>query len=211
MEIDIFCRGSRKLAIKYRYYLKYYIMIAISILTPFIVILLDMKNVVKVRSLRLSSIVVFDICLIWLVVLLVGLIGRNNITALQYQIFGITKDQQIIHFYFKELLLDGKVVLKFSPYHKKSIQNEFIQVVKRKEEIIKDPNFEEYLSILVKDKIVQKESDILFERMNDVQIMKEHRKYIIVTYTIGTLGTRKKLKIYKNVTNFNSLIELMKS
>lgn len=209
MEIETFCRGSRKLAIKYRYYVKYNIMIAICMIAPIVIFTLDYLNIIKVGKLKIGSFFVALLCIAWLVVLLVGFLGRGSVGTLRYQIFGITTDQRIVHFWFKEMLRDGRVVLHFKPYHKRKKKVEFIDIVKKKEEIIKDENFEEYLYTLCNDESVQLKSDILYEIMDNIQILKERRKYIIVSYTIGKFRTKKKLKIYKNLTNKEKLLKLI--
>lgn len=210
MDFQTFCKGSRKLAVKYRYYLKYNIMIALCILAPISMIVLDYLNVIKVGKLQIGGFFVALICLVWLIILCMGLSGRGSVGALRYQIFGITKDQRIVHFWFKDMLLDGKVVLHFKPYHKKLTKDEFIHVIKKKEEVIKDENFDEYLCALCNDETVQRKSDILYEIMDDIRIMKEKRKYLLISYTIGQFKTKKKLKIYKNLTNQDMILSLIK-
>ncbi len=210
MDIETFCRGSRKLAVKYRYYLKYNILIAMCILAPIVILTLDHLNIIKVGKLQIGSFFVVLICIAWLIVLLVGFSGRGSVGALRYQIFGITPDRRIVHFWFKEMLRDGKVVLHFKPYHKKQTKDEFIDVIKKKEEIINDENFEEYLCTLCNDETVQRKSDILYEIMDDIQIVKERKKYLVINYTIGNFKTKKKLKIYKNLTNQDKILKLIK-
>lgn len=210
MDFQAFCKGSRKLAVKYRYYRKYNIMIAVCILAPIVIFMLDYFNVIKVGKLQIGGFFVALLCIAWLVVLLMGLSGRGSVGALRYQIFGITKDRRIVHFWFKDMLLDGKVVLHFKPYHKKQTKDEFIHVIKKKEEVIKDEYFEEYLCALCNDESVQKKSDILYEIMDDIRIMKERKKYLVISYTIGQFKTKKKLKIYKNLTNQDMMLNLIK-
>lgn len=210
MEIQYFCKGSKKLAIKYRYYLKYYVMIAISFFTPITLLVLEHYGWIQFSESKFGNQLLILIFLVWFTILMIGLLGRNGVTALRYQIFGITKDGKLIHFWFKDLLRDGKVVLRFKPYHKKEIREEFIEIIKRKEEIIKDVNFEDYLSVLCNDEAVQKRSDILFEMMYSPVLEKETKKYIVVSYIIGELNTKKKIKIYKNITNYDRLIQLIK-
>lgn len=210
MDILTFCRGSRKLAVKYRYYLKYNMMIVICILSPITIFTLDYLDIIKVWKLQLGSFVVALICIAWLIVLLMGLCGRGNVEALQYQIFGVTPDNKLIHFWFKEMLRDGKVVLHFRPYSKKQTKDEFINVIKKKEEVIKDENFEAFLYALCNDESVQRKSDILYEIMDDIKVEKERRKFLIVSYTIGNFKTKKKLKIYKNLTNQEQLMQIIK-
>lgn len=205
MEIKMFCRGSKKLALKYRYYLKYNVMLALCFITPLIILALEHFSVLKVGKLRMSTLIIALCLLVWLLVLVVGFIGFGSVNALRYQIFAITADGQVVHFWFKEMLRDGKVVLHFSPYHKRATKKEFIDVIKKKEEIIKDEHFEEFLCALVNDSEVQKRSDILFEVMDEIHIVRENRKYIEVQYTIGQLGTKKKLKIHKNITHLEEL------
>src|SRR5574344_415112 len=110
MDIETFCRGSRKLAVRYRYYLKYNIMIAICILAPIVIFTLDHLNIIKVGKLQIGSFFVALLCIAWLAVLLMGFSGRGSVGALRYQVFGITPDKRIVHFWFKEMLRDGKVV-----------------------------------------------------------------------------------------------------
>ncbi len=210
MDIQTFCRGSRKLAVKYRYYLKYNIMIGMCILAPITIFTLDYLSIIKVGRLKIGSLVVALICIAWLIVLLMGLCGRGNVKALQYQIFGVTSDNRLVHFWFKEMLREGKVVLHFRPYHKKQMKDEFIDVIKKKEEIIKDENFEEFLCTLCNDESVERRSDILYEIMDDIKIERERRKYLVVSYTIGKFKTKKKLKIYKNLTNQEQIMEIIK-
>lgn len=205
MEIKMFCRGSMKLALKYRYYQKYNIMFAFCLLTPALIFFLDYLSVLKVGRIRSSSLIIAAFLVVWFVILSIGFIGFGSVNALRYQIFGITSDGQVIHFWFKEMLRDGKVVLHFSPYHKRATKKEFINIIKKKEEIIKDEHFKEYLCTLVNDEEVQKQSDILFEVMYDATLLHENRRYMEIEYTIGALGTRKKLKIHKNVTNLEEL------
>ena len=209
MKIIQFCRGSKKLAIKYRYYVKYKMMVALCIIVPIIIFMLEQKKVIHLGKVRTSTMILAIGLIIWLAVLIVGFMGFGKIDALSYQIFGITSEHKLVHFYFKDMLRDGKVVLHFKPYHKKSTKLEYIDVIKKKEEIIKDENFEEYLCTLCNDPSVQKQSDILFEVMDDVKIVRNTRKYIEIKYTIGQFKTKKKLKIHKNLTNFDQLIRLI--
>lgn len=209
MEIIKFCRGSKKLAIKYRYYMKYNLMVALCIIVPFIIFVLDEKRVIQIGRLRASSTVIAAALIVWLVGLLIGFLGFGKVDGLNYQIFGITAEHKIVHFYFKDMLRDGKVVLHFKPYHKKSTKREYIDVIKKKEEIIRDENFEEYLCVLCNDPAVQKQSDILFEVMDNVKLVRNTRKYIEIKYTIGQFRTKKKLKIHKNLTNFDEIMQLI--
>lgn len=211
MEVKLFCRGSRKLAIKYRYYMKYNIMLAVCLVTPIIIFLFDHFGIIKVGKLRASTMIIALLLLIWLIILVLGFIGFGAVNGLQYQIFAITTEDKIIHFWFKEMLKDGKVVLQFSPYHKRATKREYVDVVKKKEEIIKDENLEEYLCALVNDPQVQKQSDILFEVMDDIVVLRKKRNYIDVQYTIGQLGTKKKLRIYKNITNWEEIEKRIKT
>ncbi len=209
VEIKTFCRGSKKLAIKYRYYLKYNLVVALCIIAPVILVLFDYYKVIEVGKLRTSTAIIAILFIIWLIVLLIGFAGFGSVNGLSYQIFGITSDGKLVHFYFKDMLRNGKVVLHFKPYHKKETKMEYIDVIKKKEEIIKDKNFEEYLCVLCNDKEVQKQSDILFEVMDDIRLIKDKRKYIEVKYTIGNFKTKKKLKIYKNLTNIDELYRIL--
>ena len=120
MEIIQFCRGSKKLAIKYRYYVKYKMMVALCIIVPIIIFMLEQKNVIHLGKVRTSTMILAIGLIIWLAVLIVGFMGFGKIDALSYQIFGITSEHKLVHFYFKDMLRDGKVVLHFKPYHKKS-------------------------------------------------------------------------------------------
>lgn len=207
----MFCRGSRKLAVKYRYYLKYNLMIAFCIIMPLCFLLLEYFHVIQMGKLRLSGLIITVLLLMWLVILILGCLGFGSVNALRYQIFGITSEGKLVHFWFKEMLRDGKVVLHFRPYHKKATKLEFIDVIKKKEEIIKDENFEDFLCALCNDEEVQRRSDILYEVMDQIQVVKETRRYIEVSYTIGEFGTEKKLKIYKNITHFNELKSIIKN
>ncbi len=211
MDIETFCKGSRKLAVKYRYYIKYNLMIAFCLLAPMAIFVMDYLNIIKVGKLQIGSFLIALICIAWLIILLMGLSGRGSVEALRYQIFGITHDKKIVHFWFKEMLRDGKVVLHFKPYHKKQTKDEFIDVIKKKEEIIKDENFEEYLCTLCNDESVQCKSDILYEIMDDIEVVRESRKFLLVSYTIGQFKTKKKLKIYKNLTNRDQMFQLIKN
>ena len=211
MNIETFCKGSKKLAVKYRYYFKYNIMIVFCILVPIVIFALDYFNIIKVGKLKIGSFLFALLCIAWLVVLLVGFVGRGSVEALRYQIFGITSDKRIVHFWFKEMLRDGKVVLYFKPYHKRKKKDEYINVIKKKDEVIKDEYFDEYLCTLCNDESVQRRSDILYEIMDNIQIIKERKKYLIVNYTIGNFKTKKKLKIYKNLTNGEQILHLMKN
>ena len=186
-------------------------MIAVCIMAPIVIFTLDYLDIIKVGKLQIGTFFVALLSIAWLVVLLMGFSGRGSVKALRYQIFGITQDKRIVHFWFKEMLRDGKVVLHFKPYHKKQIKDEFIDVIKKKEEIIKDENFDEYLCTLCNDESVQRRSDILYEIMNDIQIIKERKKYLVIMYTIGNFKTKKKLKIFKNLTNLEQFIELVKT
>ena len=211
MDIVTFCKGSRRLAVKYRYYLKYNLMILTCILAPIVIFALDYMNVIKVGKMQIGSFFIALICIIWLVVLFIGFLGRGSVGALSYQIFGITPDKRIVHFWFKEMLRDGKVVLHFKPYHKKQKKDEFIDVIKRKQEVMKDENFDEYLCTLCNDESVECRSDILYEIMDDIKVLKEKNKYLLVSYTIGNFKTKKKLKIYKNLTNREEIFTIIKN
>lgn len=184
-------------------------MLLCCLVIPLLIRYLDKTGVIEVGKLRLSAFVIMNLLLVWLVILIIGFIGFGSVNGLQYQIFAITSDNKLVHFWFKELLRDGKVVLKFKPYHKKSTKNEFVEVIKKKEEIMKDPNFEEFLCTLYNEEEVQKKSDILFEEMNDIEILKDKYSYLEVAYTIGQMKTKKKLKIYKNVTNLDALYRVI--
>ncbi|MDO5519263.1 MAG: hypothetical protein Q4G58_02100 [bacterium] len=211
MEIKTFCRGSKKLAIKYRYYLKYNLLVALCIIVPVSLFLLDNFELIHIGKLRINSATVAILFIIWLVVLIIGFIGFGQVNGLTYQIFGITTDNRLVRFYFKDMLRDGKVVLHFKPYHKRETRMEYVDVIKKKEEIIKDTNFEEYLCTLCNDHEVQKQSDILFEVMDNIRVVKDKRTYLEIKYTIGRFKTKKKVKIYKNLTNMNELNDLVKS
>lgn len=184
-------------------------MIALCIIAPVILVMLDYFNVIQAAKLKLSSFILIVAFILWLVVLLIGFKGNNSVSALRYQIFAITEDERLIHFWFKEMLRDGKVVLRFRPYRRKQKESEFVKIVKSKEEVIKDSKFEDYLRTLYEDEEVQKKSDILFEEMENIKVVKRRRKFIVVSYTIGKLNTKKKLKIYKNITNLDALLEII--
>ncbi|BBF45230.1 hypothetical protein lbkm_3992 [Lachnospiraceae bacterium KM106-2] len=209
MKIKLFCRGSKKLAIKYCYYLKYNLMIALCIIAPVILVMLDYFNVIRAARLKASSFLLVVLFILWLIVLLIGCKGNNSVTALRYQIFAITEDDKLVHFWFKEMLRDGKVVLRFRPYRKKEKQNEFVKIIKSKEDVIKDEKFEDYLRTLYEDEEVQRKSDILFEEMQNIKVVKKRRNFFVVSYTIGKLNTKKKLKIYRNITNLDAMLDVI--
>lgn len=210
MNIKLFCWGSKKLAIKYRYYMKYNMMLVFCVIAPIVLYILNHNQVIVRTGLKLSSSLLAFLLFVWCIILLLGCIGFGNVNALQYQIFGITEENQLIHFWFKDMLKDGKVVLRFTPYRKKNKKEEYIEVVKRKEEIMKDENLEEYLRTLLINKEVQQKSDILFEVMQDITVIKETRQYLALEYSVGVLGTKKRLRIYKNISNFDEIKKVVR-
>lgn len=206
MEIRMFCKGSDRLARNMHFYLKYNLMLAACGLFPVSFFLLEQFKIFKFDALG----IIFS-AVIWLIVFTIAMTGRGGVAGLRFQMFAITTDGKLVHFWFKEMLREGKVVLKYTPIQKLTRKKEVIKIIKRKDEIIEDHNLEDYLYALCNKVEVQKKSDILFEVMENIKVVKDHKKYINLVYTIGTHNTVKKLRIYKNVINMVEISELIYS
>lgn len=204
MEIRIFSKGSDKLARKLHFYFKYNLMLVGCFLFPIAVVALEQ---LKIFGLNAVGIIIAGV--IWLVVFTIAMTGRGGVAGLRFQMFAITTDGKVVHFWFKEMLREGKVVLKYTPIRKLTRKKEVVEIIKRKEEIIEDDNLEDYLYALCNKVEVQKKSDILFEVMENIKVVKDHHKYMNLVYTIGTRHTVKKLRLYKNLTNMEEIAKVI--
>lgn len=204
MEIRTFCMGSDMIARKKHFYLKYNLLLYICLASPILIFVLDELKVIQIKT-----IVVVIFVIIWAILFIIAMTGRGGIAELRFQMYAVTTDDKLVHFWFKEILREGKVVLKYTPIKKLTRNKEVVEIVKRKEEIIKDSNLEDYLYTLCNKKEVQKKSDILFEVMENVKIIKENKIYINLVYTIGTHNTVKKVRIYKNLKSMEAVLQII--